>query len=421
MGETEAQPPKAGERTLAEEVENLRAELEQIRARSRRRSDEPSPIAAASEPATSARAEETEAQNHLPSEERSAAGTTSADAALAAEAPAPPSFEAPPAAEEAAQDGAAADAAPPARTDQDAAIAEAKGEEPAASSAAPIALPAAAEIPVRARPGTAAPTVVSRDRPPETPAANPPSAPRPSPVVQSLPKRRFPLSATGRGRASRGALFALLVIVGLVAAVIVIVVAQRGGPQPARRTALPTAVARPDAVPAPPAPPRVTPAGKPPGLPGESANQAAPAPPTSAPLTPGAAAPAAPDAAEPSSADPASADPASAAPRRPDVQVANPEPGSADGKKIRTLVVNRSILIGQALACHLDPDRVRRATRLHAAALDQLTNKDAQASKLSDDMIRIAREDEEKLGAPRCDVIETAFSGLEAALASGKN
>lgn len=99
----------------------------------------------------------------------------------------------------------------------------------------------------------------------------------------------------------------------------------------------------------------------------------------------------------------------------------NIAPGAGDAAKIRALIVDRSIVIGQALACRLDETRVRQVMERHTMSVEELTAKDPALSKLSREMVRIAREDEEKLGAPRCDLIEAAFSGLEAALPARNN
>ena len=85
--------------------------------------------------------------------------------------------------------------------------------------------------------------------------------------------------------------------------------------------------------------------------------------------------------------------------------------------KVRATIVDRSLLIGQAIACRVAQDRIGRVRTLHAASVDEITS-DGQAAKLTEEMIRLANVQEQKLGTRRCDVISSAFAGLEKLLSA---
>ena len=80
------------------------------------------------------------------------------------------------------------------------------------------------------------------------------------------------------------------------------------------------------------------------------------------------------------------------------------------------MIVDRSLVIGQAMACGLAPSRMDRVRALHLSRVEQLAGSNDQAARLSQTMILLGKADEEKLGRQRCGVIAAALTGLERAL-----
>ena len=114
----------------------------------------------------------------------------------------------------------------------------------------------------------------------------------------------------------------------------------------------------------------------------------------------------------------ASEEPAASAPA--ETRASGPNSGGQRSAQLNT-IIDRSLVIGQAMACRLPADRIQHVAALHAAEVERVANKDPVALKLRDDMIRIGREDEQKLETSRCDVIEIAFSGLEKLLTAARD
>ncbi|MBI5112275.1 MAG: hypothetical protein HZA68_09915 [Rhodovulum sp.] len=89
-------------------------------------------------------------------------------------------------------------------------------------------------------------------------------------------------------------------------------------------------------------------------------------------------------------------------------------PSRADDKEtLKLMLVNGGAIIGQAIACNVSRDRVLKVMTAQAATIEVLSNRDAKAMKLRDDIIRLAAENEKSQPVPRCETIETAFSGFE--------